>query len=579
MNRAGIALIAVLGVLVVVGLLVFGSFFTTTIEQNITRNDIVSTQANYVAQAGLQKYKAALFQNYRWREQLVDQDEAASDTSTVCYNNITAGIDFDRDGTPELFDANNTINVGTETVTDTLGTSIGTYTVRIFRSTTNPQIFTIESVGNSGGARSKVRAVFQLANTGYMDTAVFAGKGQANKFINGGATIRGGIYVVGDPTMRDTVVVDATGNFSQTNNYNLNGNAYSDVVGRVNTANRVADNLCATMRVQYGKMQVGGSVLLGSTTNKLKGVYVDRGMGSNGSILLPNAGAPCTNNKGICTDPPPGAFDLANPPAFPTLDSTGYCDTLSNPTWRQCIQQDAQRNGGLTLRRGTGVVPSTTLNNAASCTGVFGSSASVVLTTQTVNCTFTRNGVLGGFIYNGSTDPANLTVYDTLNLEGYNLTFGQAVNFIARSNMPSSGVAGSNTKDNAALVVQKDSLGGGDISFTGNFLPNTTGSKFYPQHVLGLVAENNVYQTANTARFVMAPVYAGNMYRMKGSSTLLGNIVTNSFCTTSAGGSACNAGQTAEIVYVNTGNNKPGIMRQPERRSTATFKVLSYERR
>lgn len=574
MNRAGIALVATLGVLVVVGLLVFGSFFTTTIEQSITRNDVLSTQANYVAQAGLQKYKAALFQNYRWMEQKMDEAEAASSGSTICLSSINSGIDFDRTGTPTAFDSNNAIGPITETVSSASGLVIGSYDVKIYRSTTNSQIYTIESVGTSGGARSKVRAVFQLANTGYLDNAIFAGSGQANKFINGGAEVRGGIYIVGDPASPSTYVIESNGNFTMSNEYNL-ADYGTTVTSKVNSANQVASNLCATLRVQYGKVSVGGSTLMGSPTNKLKGVYVSSGS----SNINGNAADVCTKTKGICTDPPPGAFDLANPPEFPTLGGNGNCDTLNNPTWRQCIEQDATRNGGLMINRTAtgstlGNSQNTTLNSTG-CLTTFGSTQSVTLQDQTVNCTFTRNGYLGGFSYDGSTNPATLTVYDTVNLVGYDLIFGKAVNYIARTGMPSSGTATTTTTNNAAIVVQAG-IGGGNLRFNGNMLPDTTGSRYYPQHVLGFVAENNVRQEG---QYVMAPIYSGGIFRLVKDNVLFGSIVTDMFCTTSAGQDACNAGQKSKIVYVNTGNFKPGIMRQPERYTTPVFKVLSYERR
>ncbi len=60
----GIALVVTLSLLLLIALLVFGTFFTTQLELWITRNDTSSVQAFYAAEAGLQKYKAALFQQY-----------------------------------------------------------------------------------------------------------------------------------------------------------------------------------------------------------------------------------------------------------------------------------------------------------------------------------------------------------------------------------------------------------------------------------------------------------------------------------------------------------------------------------
>ncbi|MFX8766538.1 hypothetical protein ABTM49_20265, partial [Acinetobacter baumannii] len=86
---------------------------------------------------------------------------------------------------------------------------------------------------------------FRIELTGALQQAVFTGQGQSNKFINGGATIRGGIYVVGrDP---NATVIDSNGNFSMLNRYDLS--AYtSNVANRVHPNNRSANNLCANLR-------------------------------------------------------------------------------------------------------------------------------------------------------------------------------------------------------------------------------------------------------------------------------------------------------------------------------------------
>jgi Tfp pilus assembly protein PilX len=67
-SAKGIALVATLSLLVLIAILVFGTFFTTQLELWITRNDTTSVQAFYAAEAGVQKYKAALFQQYVWQE-------------------------------------------------------------------------------------------------------------------------------------------------------------------------------------------------------------------------------------------------------------------------------------------------------------------------------------------------------------------------------------------------------------------------------------------------------------------------------------------------------------------------------
>ncbi|MFX7306718.1 hypothetical protein ABTI71_19715, partial [Acinetobacter baumannii] len=71
-------------------------------------------------------------------------------------------------------------------------------------------------------------------------------------------------------------VIDSNGNFSMLNRYDLS--AYtSNVANRVHPNNRSANNLCANLRVQYGKVSVGGSTQIGEETNRVVGVWVGRG--------------------------------------------------------------------------------------------------------------------------------------------------------------------------------------------------------------------------------------------------------------------------------------------------------------
>jgi len=92
------------------------------------------------------------------------------------------------------------------------------------------------------------------------------------------------------------------------------------------------------------------------------------------------------------------------------------------------------------------------------------------------------------------------------------------------------------------------------------------------------VAERNVYQRG---RYVTAPIYAGGTFRIVRQNVLVGSVVSNEFCTTSAGNqTSCNAGQSAEVVFVNTGANKPRPLQLLDRTAGRyAFLVLSYERR
>ena len=604
MRRQGIALVATLAIMVVVGVLAFGTFFTTQIEQFVTRNDITSTQANYVAQAGMQKYKAALFQNYRWVESkltLAENFTGSSGTtgSTACFNALGAGLDLDRDGVPTPF-TNNRITLNPETVKDANGRAIGSYTITLIRDPGNAQIFTLESRGTSGGATSIMRMTVRLTNTGFLSNAIFAGQGQSNKFMNGNTSIRGGIYVVG--TNPETPVIISNGNFQMLNDYNVRTSEYDQVVrDAMDDANEKVDDLCASLRVQYGKVDISGSSQVGTPTNKLKGVYVGRG--PQDIIGTPNSSTGCpASQKYLCTEDGPSAFDiLTDPPKFPTLNAPNAGCDPNNPTrsWRQCINAQAETSGkGLHLRytaSGPQLIGPSGVTLPQSCVDTLknqdiplgvgdtkNKGGRNVTTLNKVDCTYTNaNGQKGGFLFDATGAKPKLEVYGTVHLEGWDLRVFTEVQYVARTHIGTGG----DTIPNASLVLTKldpSSAEGGNIRIEGNFLPDTTRGLF-PHHVLGLVAEASVFQQGQN---IMAPIYAGQTFYTGEKRKLFGSVVSNYFCTTDAGTNGnvadyggCNAGQGSEVIYVNTGRNKPLIMQQPEAARKPVFQVLSYERR
>jgi hypothetical protein len=586
-SAKGIALVATLSLLVLIAILVFGTFFTTQLELWITRNDTSSVQAFYAAEAGVQKYKAALFQQYVWQERNGSVPQTGG--STVCYSVFLEGIDWNRNGTldnDERF-VNNTMTLATdEPVVDAQGRPVGRYSVELVR-TTSPRIYTLISRGESGGARARVQATVLLETPSPLNVAIFAGSGQANRWLNGGATIRGGIYIVGDPNNPDQEVISSNGNFSLLNWYDLtNTRDYGNLRNFVTEANHRATDLCASLRVQYGKISVGGSTQIGEPDNKVKGVFVGRGL----QDITGNAVDVCTRTRGVCTEAI-GGFDLSDPPAFPTLDGPGGCG--AGRSWRTCLREEAVNSlrivaGGTepTIQWPSSATPASPPDScknafkAATVTfgkvedrggrggggGGGGGGGNAGSGPPTVDCSYTLNGAKGGFKYIPG-DPATLEVYGTVVLEGFDLEIWQNVLYTA------------NTGDakNATLAVLAKDGQGGNLDINGNLLPNTNQGLF-PEHVLGLVAEKNVYQRG---QYVTAPVYAGGTFRIVRQNVLVGSVVSNEFCTTSAGNQTnCAAGQSAEVVFVNTGANRPRPLQLLDRTAGRyAFLVLSYERR
>ncbi len=561
-SQNGIALVTALALLLAMSVLAVGVFFTTQLELWTTRNDTTSVQAFYAAEAGVQKYKAALFNQYIWQEQAL-LGTAPTPASTVCFSSFAGGIDWNRNGTidpGESFIGGKMTLARDEPVYDADGNPVGYATVELYPSN-NPKTYTLVSYGTSGGAKARVQATFFIETPSPLNLAIFAGSGAANKWLNGGATIRGGIYVEGDPNNPDGEVISANGNFALYNQYDLTQSQYGGLAAFVSQANQKADDLCATLRVRWGQVSVGGSTQIGTPQNKLKGVYVGRGR----SDIQGNNVDVCQSNKGVCTEAL-GPFDLSDPPPFPTLDGPGGCG--GSLSWRDCLRREAS----LRVVRGEpiGWPPATSLAippiPPPSCTQAFAGNT-LTLGNSAVDCSYTLpTGERGGFKYTPG-NPGTLEVYGTVVLEGYDVVLTGDLRYRAQTG---------STK-NAGLAVLAQGGLGGSLEIGGTFLPDTSLGRF-PEQVLGLVVEKDAYQKGS---YVTAPIYAGGTFRIVRQNTLVGSLITNQFCTTSAGDQmSCNAGQSAEIVFVNTAGNRPQALRTIDQLAGRfTFQVLSYERR
>ncbi len=576
--RGGFALVAVLGVLALIAILALGSALTAQIELWTTRNDTTSVQAFYAAESGLQKYKAALFQQYLWQEKRFREGNRTP-TGVACGSSFSEGIDWNRDGglsAAEKFQNGRMLLAQNEAVPDAEGRPVGQVTVELIRHT--DRLFTLVSRGESGGARGTVQATVFLETPSPLNVAIFAGGGQANRWLNGGATIRGGLYVVGDPSRPDQTVIQSNGNFALYNEYDLRGTPVQDFLAP--EAQRAKD-LCATLRVQYGRIEVGGSTQIGTPGNPVKGVFVGRGGGDISGTAL----EVCQNNKGVCTNAM-GPFDLTDPPPFPTLDGTQVTCPNGNPcTWREQIQQEAglivRWDGTALTTNWDGEAPAQATACRKSLTALR-SGDTLTLAGREASCLFTRGSELVGFAYIPG-NPGTLVVLGNVVFEGLNLVVGE-VRYLARTRSqqdnPREGVS------TASLSILKNGNRGGNLDLNGPFLPSTLDVNLagvgllpggtFPQHVLGLVAEGNVYQRGS---HVTAPIYAGGTFRIVRQNVLVGSVISNEFCTTSAGNqTGCAAGQSAEVVYVPT--QRPQALRAVDQSvGRFAFIVLSYERR
>jgi type II secretory pathway pseudopilin PulG len=336
--QQGFALTTSLIVLVVVGALIAGTVFTTQFETNVALNDAAAAQAQYVAQAGLQKYKAVLFQTFRYNESM------GGGTGFQCENSLSNGIDLNRDGAIYFWD-NDRINFPQESVLDVNGNVIGTYRVSLLRDPNNDSRITVVSEGQTVSgqgwrqARARAASTFVIRNSAGTEQAVFAGTGHGMKFFNGNTEVFGGVHIVGDENNPDTVVIDTRGNSRILNGYTENdaGNTTSFLV----EAARSADNLCASVRVQYGRVVVDGNANFGATNNPLLTVAVGDDLND-----LQAANTDCNAKKmNVCAHSV-GIFDLwESAPVFPMLDESPGTELCPVATWRTCIRQEADADG------------------------------------------------------------------------------------------------------------------------------------------------------------------------------------------------------------------------------------------
>lgn len=588
-SQQGIALIVSLAIISIVGALVLGSMLTTQIEMAVARNDSTSAQAQYVAQAGLQAYKAALFQNFRWLESggVAGNGSSGTPNTDACLNSLAGGLNFNRTTGGTVAWSNNRIDLTAESVADANGNDIGTYAVSFLRDPNNPSRITIESVGRTSlgsdtrRATAKAMATFIIRNSSTLEQAIFAGEGSGMKFVNGNTTIYGGIYIVGDLANPDTQVIESNGNLSVLNGYSSSeSGSPSFLVSEAHTA----DNLCAAFRVESGKVAIGGSTALGTPDNRLLTVAVGRG--AEDIVAKKDEIPECKGNKGVCSETGVKPFDISAPPAFPDLDETPNTEFCMSPTlWRTCIRDEAAADGIiLTTNGGTSVamlsptgatLPAgcqTALDAAAARsdkTLAFGASGSVDCTVENPP----GSGIWHGFKYVGG-NPGSFEMYGNVNLRGLNMLFNSAVTYQATSRDETGAV---NTF--AGLSLESISGVGGDFQVEDDFVSDLSHGQF-PNNVISIVAEGIVDLSGRNGDAYTAPIYAGGEMRIAGGSHLFGQVIANVFCTTNSNHDCSTAGNPAEIFFVPTGENRAKSFRAiAPTGGLPTFVVEAYELR
>jgi hypothetical protein len=608
----GVALIAALLIMVVVLILVFGTAFTSMVDRMVSANQRGATDAYYVARAGAEKYKTVAFQAFRfYLENIHLYNDELSSGNPTCGNFLSIGLDLNRNGV--LTDQEDLIHGRTVTGSEGNGTYEVTFEIA-------GKYIVITSVGRVGRARSTVQLVAQPRNAGALSYALFAGEGQQNKFINGGASIYGSVYVEGNEAAPEVKVIESNGNFSMHNYYTAATlqDLIKDNTRRINVQDFLRLNaveqkdLCGTLRVKNGKVEVGGSTTIGNQTApsgfkaNMAGVHV----GADPTYTTTTGGA--SIHADLRTE-----FDLEAPLSFPVLDTDAagetYCDKkrASNKTWRQCMREDAENtylHADASERRGLVITetspfasfaasmevnPSTGRSYCQEQLPALLSGGKITFGTQNVNCIgydgLTPNSRKVGFSYsyNTTTKVGTLEVHGLINFRGLDIEFKEDVLvrftkeagfFVETLKYNSSGQL---LPPETPLTQSGVVLRGGNVTVDGDLLPSNS---FPDVDVLGIVAERQFYMTGDNQQIPNAPsgqvaagvFYAGELAVVAKSATVFGTVMAPRFCTTSN----CNAGQKANLVQVPGLEYKlaPGIAAL-DGTTIPTYRVVSFERR
>ncbi|AFZ67472.1 pilus assembly PilX N-terminal domain-containing protein [Deinococcus peraridilitoris] len=489
-KTSGIALIAALMIMVVVGLLVSSAVVTASIQNRITRNDANATQAFFIAQYGAQEYKTLGYRTYSYMIRNLSNYSGLISASGAgeCANILGIGMDINRDGVIDQRDLRVGIPTAAQTVTLDDGSS-GTFTITLL-----PAGRGIRSESTYRDARSVVLVGWDVEETGVWNNAIFAGTGQSGNGINGNTNIYGSVNVRGSNLSINDTAYDCSGNCGVFNSYSGDGTGSSNLGGlsefNVPDSQRNINDLCSKVRVYQGDIKLRGSALIGTSTNKVKGVYVSNPVVSNDStsqVDLESASRIHSEETGPTK--PVTAYDLASPTPFPNLDN-------GTPSYRTNLNTLATDVTACLAGRTSGTPPTFVLNSS----------------TTSFNCTSASGATI--MAYNASTN--QLTLNGVAKLSGVNFSLQRDVTYTGKGNLfleklpPLTGV-------------------GGNALLEGNLINASGTLNTYPQGAsLGLTAEGNINANKNQQKLAGAFYAQGSMVIQK-QATVLGTVVANYF--------------------------------------------------
>ncbi len=338
-SEGGFALVMALLIVAIVSSMVIGSLLLSTVNVRISGNDAVSTQALNVAQAGNAYWKAEFVSLYSYMiknvslyETAINQYiEANTEPKISCGNYFVIGLDLNRDGAIDVQP-----NGALPDVSVSVGDVTGTARVR-FRVEGSSVV--LESRGIFGGGNARVIETFNLSRLDVWNSAIFSQQGAANATISGRAEIRGAVHILGTGLGPNDRALDISGSFGLGNTYRGLNSSLGVNAAEMRLTFPDPEDLCATLRVKSGYVQMGGSSTIGyrEDTNPEKFIDNLRGVYVNYPI---RGGVESGNQQNVFSQNGMSAkYDAGNTFAFPLLDDsitvTEGTMTIPMKRWQQ----------------------------------------------------------------------------------------------------------------------------------------------------------------------------------------------------------------------------------------------------
>jgi hypothetical protein len=340
-DERGIALLAALLVMLLISALGASMLVVSAADIGASANFRGAKEAFYEADSGIQRSVIDLVGNNDWAEDTIDGTilpimikNPFPDNVTINGSGITlaAGAGGPQ---PGWYPFGGTENLGN-----------GTFSREIFLPPPDSEqenakgskmwvVLPVRSTGAvPGGAgpssqvvESDVRVlVFRLS---IWDNAIFGGKGQSGKSINGNCEVRGSVHVVGDSanptlidwgggaTVRNSYVDAATASAWDIDAVKLPSLPIAEINGEM------VQSLDAEVRIKHGDLIYGGTSSLGdpNITGNARKETLD-GFYADGSVTLTGSAAIYSDNS--------GEYDIKEDIPFPLL-SDPYVDSTGTP--------------------------------------------------------------------------------------------------------------------------------------------------------------------------------------------------------------------------------------------------------